>query len=60
MAFKIFPLRLLETRHVTPSILHLVFSRDDGEELTYQAGQFINIHFDNDGKKIHRSYSIAN
>ena len=60
MAFKTFPLRLLESRHVTPSILHLVFTRDDGEEFTYQAGQFINIHFENDGKLIHRSYSIAN
>ncbi len=60
MAFKIFPLRLLESRHVTPSILHLVFTRDDGTEFTYQAGQFINIHFENDGKLIHRSYSIAN
>ncbi len=60
MAFKTFPLRLLESRHVTPSILHLVFTRDDAVEIEYQAGQFINIHFDNDGKKIHRSYSIAN
>lgn len=60
MAFKTFPLRLLESRHVTPSILHLVFTRDDGTEFTYQAGQFINIHFENDGKLIHRSYSIAN
>lgn len=60
MAFKTFPLRLLESRHVTPSILHLVFTRDDGTEFTYQAGQFINIHFEYDGKLIHRSYSIAN
>ncbi len=60
MAFKIFPLRLLESRHVTPSILHLAFARDDGEEIEYKAGQFINIHFESDGKMIHRSYSIAN
>lgn len=60
MAFKTFPMRLLESRHVTPSILHLVFTRDDGEAFAYQAGQFINIHFEYDGKLIHRSYSIAN
>jgi len=60
MAFKTFPLRLLQSRQVTPSFLHLVFARDDGAGLEYEAGQFVNIHFENDGKKIHRSYSIAN
>ncbi|MCZ6827044.1 MAG: FAD-binding oxidoreductase [Gammaproteobacteria bacterium] len=60
MAFKIFPMRVTDSRHVTPSILQLSFERDDGEKIEYQAGQFINIHFENDGKKIHRSYSIAN
>jgi len=60
MAFKTFPMRLLESRNITPSILHLAFTRDDGEAFEYKAGQFINIHFECDGKLIHRSYSIAN
>ncbi len=60
VAWKIFPLRLIESRHVTPSILHLVFERDDGVTFDYKAGQFFNIHFASGEKMIHRSYSVAN
>ncbi len=44
---------------ITPSVLELSFKRADGEELAYAAGQFLNIHFEHDGKLIHRSYSVA-
>lgn len=44
---------------ITPSVLELAFRRADGEELAYVAGQFLNIHFEADGKATHRSYSIA-
>lgn len=44
---------------ITPSVLELSFRRADGEDLGYVAGQFLNIHFEADGKPTHRSYSIA-
>lgn len=58
--WKTFPLKLVASRNVTPSILHLAFRREDGEVFEYKAGQFINIHFEDEGKPIHRSYSVAN
>lgn len=60
MAWKTFPLELRAARMVTPHVRHLVFQRLDGEPLEYKAGQFINIHFEHDGKALHRSYSVAN
>lgn len=44
---------------ITPSVLELAFRRADGTDLAYAAGQFLNIHFEYDGKLIHRSYSVA-
>lgn len=59
MSWNTFPIRLLEAALVTPSVLHLVFERGDGEALDYRAGQFVNIHFVVDGQPVHRSYSVA-
>lgn len=60
MAWKTFPIRIVDKKMVTPSVLVLSFERDDGEAFDYVAGQFLNIHFDADGTPVHRSYSIAN
>lgn len=59
MAFNTFPLVVERCTMITPSVLELAFRRADGEDLVYAAGQFLNIHFEVDGKLVHRSYSIA-
>jgi ferredoxin-NADP reductase len=55
-----FPLKLIQSRALAPSIHHFVFRRDDGEALAFIPGQFIQIHFSYpDGSPTKRSYSIA-
>lgn len=55
-----FPLKLIHSRALAPSIHHFVFRRDDGEPLAFIPGQFIQIHFSYpDGSATKRSYSIA-
>ncbi len=44
---------------LTDSVRHLAFKRDDGQAFNYQAGQFINFHFERGGKPIMRSYSVG-
>ncbi len=58
MSWTLFPLTLVRSVSITPTILHLELQCE--EPLEYTPGQFLNIHFENDGKSIHRSYSIAN
>lgn len=60
MAWNTFPLVLEWVRNITPTTRHLAFRRADTEPFEYTAGQFINLHWDRDGKRTHRSYSIAN
>lgn len=59
MALKTFPLVVERSEMITPSVLELAFRRAGDEALSYVAGQFLNIHFEADGKATHRSYSIA-
>ena len=55
-----FPLRLVSSRMLAPSVRHLVFTRDDGQPLDFVPGQFIQVHFDSpDGAPAKRSYSLA-
>jgi ferredoxin-NADP reductase len=55
-----FPLRLVGSRMLAPSVRHLVFQRDDGAPLAFLPGQFLQVHFHYpDGKPTKRSYSIA-
>ncbi len=55
-----FPLRLVSSRMLAPSVRHFVFVRDDGESLDFIPGQFLQVHFQYaDGKATKRSYSIA-
>jgi ferredoxin-NADP reductase len=60
MTWNTFPLVLEWVRNVTPTTLHMAFRRADREPFEYTAGQFINLHWDRDGKRTHRSYSVAN
>lgn len=55
-----FPLKLVSSRMLAPSIRHFAFTRDDGEALAFIPGQFIQVHFSyQDGTATKRSYSIA-
>ncbi len=55
-----FPLRLIGSRMLAPSVRHLDFARDDGQPLDFIPGQFIQVHFNYpDGLATKRSYSLA-
>jgi ferredoxin-NADP reductase len=55
-----FPLRLVGSRMLAPSVRHLDFARDDGQPLDFVPGQFIQVHFNYpDGTTTKRSYSLA-
>ena len=57
---ELFPLRLVASHMLAPSVRHLAFERVDGAPLAFVPGQFIQIHFDYaDGKPTRRSYSIG-
>jgi ferredoxin-NADP reductase len=56
-----FPLRLVGSRMLAPSVRHLVFRRVDDAPMPYLAGQFLQVHFQYpDGTATKRSYSLAN
>ena len=55
-----FPLRLVGSHMLAPSVRHLDFVRDDGLPLDFVPGQFIQVHFNlADGTPSKRSYSLA-
>lgn len=54
-----FDIRLDWARMLHPSCRHLAFRRTDGEELPFIPGQFMQLHFEHEGEKKRRSYSIA-
>jgi len=48
------------SKKITPRVMHLAFAPVEGVINPFIAGQFITFHITHDGKKYHRSYSIAN
>jgi ferredoxin-NADP reductase len=55
-----YPLRLVGSRMLAPSVRHLAFVREDGAALDFIPGQFIQVHFNYaDGTPTKRSYSLA-
>jgi ferredoxin-NADP reductase len=55
-----FPLRLVSSRMLAPSVRHFVFVRDDGQPPAFIPGQFLQVHFHYpDGTPTKRSYSVA-
>jgi ferredoxin-NADP reductase len=55
-----FPLKLMSSRMLAPTVRHLAFARDDGEPLDFIPGQFVQVHFHyDDGTPAKRSYSLA-
>jgi ferredoxin-NADP reductase len=55
-----FPLKLVSSRMLAPSVRHLALVRDDGQPLDFIPGQFVQVHFHYpDGTATKRSYSLA-
>ncbi len=56
-----FNLVLDAVRDIAPGVKHFAFRREDGEQLEFIPGQFVQLFFDcgADGEKLRRSYSIA-
>lgn len=54
------PLRLVDSRWLTPSARHLVFERSDGEAVAFLPGQFVRVQVSAGETPEFRSYSIAN
>jgi ferredoxin-NADP reductase len=54
-----FPIELSYSHMLAPSVRHLGFRRADGQPLAFIAGQFLQIHFEKEGVKTKRSYSVA-
>ena len=60
MAIVHFPLKLVGSHMLAPTVRHLAFTRDDGQPLDFVPGQFIQVHFNYpDGAATKRSYSLA-
>lgn len=55
-----FPLRLVDSRMLAPTVRHLSFERTDGQPLVFVPGQFLQLHFHyDDGTPTKRSYSVG-
>lgn len=54
-----FNLVLDEVRDIAPGVKHFAFEREDGDELKFVPGQFVQVLFDTDESPVRRSYSIA-
>ncbi len=59
MARDTFNLTLQSSRKITPSVLHMLFTREDGQPFNFIPGQFITFHFEHDATQLRRSYSVA-
>jgi len=56
----IISLRVTEAFMISPKVKHFVLKGETTPPLHWIPGQFITIHFDYEGKKLKRSYSLAN
>lgn len=56
---KSYILTLKQIKHITPTVFHLGFAREDKQAFTFIPGQFITIHFTHEDKVVRRSYSVA-
>lgn len=55
-----FPITLAESFMISPKVKHFVFHCELSPAFQYLPGQFITVHFEYQGSKLKRSYSIAN
>lgn len=56
----IISLRVTEAFMISPKVKHFILKGEATPPLHWIPGQFITIHFDYEGKKLKRSYSLAN
>ena len=54
-----FPLRLVRSHMLAPQVRHMAFARADGAPFSFVPGQFVQIHFEREGRALRRSYSVA-
>jgi ferredoxin-NADP reductase len=54
-----FELELARSWMLAPEVRHMAFRRRDGKPLAFVPGQFLQIHFEHQGRQLRRSYSIA-
>lgn len=60
MQINTFPITLECSFMITPKVRHFIFKCELSPYFNYIPGQFITIHFEQEGKMLKRSYSIAN
>jgi ferredoxin-NADP reductase len=56
---KLFTARLLDCRDLSDSTKHLAWEVEEAHKFDFQAGQFVSLLADHDGRQITRAYSIA-
>ena len=54
-----FEARIVARRMIAPAVAELTFERADGEAITFEAGQWINLVLPSEGKELRRAYSVA-
>ncbi len=59
MSNQTFEMVVVESKKITPNVLHLGFRLKNDEAFSFIPGQFITIHFNYQDKSYKRSYSIA-
>ncbi|MGB5621503.1 MAG: FAD-binding oxidoreductase [Gammaproteobacteria bacterium] len=59
MTANTFPLTMVQCVELTPTVRQYAFRRADREPFVFTAGQFVNLHWDRDGHRTHRSYSVV-
>jgi ferredoxin-NADP reductase len=59
MVPKTFPLEVVRTTRITPTIIEVAFRRADDEPFVHVPGQFLNIHIPTGDELAQRSYSVA-
>ena len=54
-----FALRLARSHMLAPTVRHMAYERVDGQPFAFVPGQFVQIHFQHEGRPLRRSYSVA-
>jgi ferredoxin-NADP reductase len=55
-----YEVEVVDTEMLTPYARRIDIRRSDGEPFGFRAGQFLMMHFEHEGKRLNRSYSMAN
>ncbi len=55
-----YDVEVVRVDELTPHHRSIFVKRADGDDFSIRAGQFLMMHFEHDGKKLNRSYSVSN